>query len=961
MGNHAWPEGRLGPQAFVWPGSAHRPASQPPRAMALKEAFDRAMEGRAMALKEAFDRGHMRSDGYRVEDMPSRRVESIRARSASRARSLSRPRKKAAPPIGAPTTLAPAGDTGSNHDPSPADLYLASPGGGQPVAMEAFSSTLSVLTAGCPGLLEAFAATGIFDCMSVKVDGTSEGVALLAASICGRHPALVASLVTGALESILAAQEREIRASMRPQAAPAQLLAAPAAPNPPGDLWSNRPGDARGAYIYSGVESVATSSSSARPTLAIPPIGARCCMRGRGQKRPLIDYAGTRALAPAGETQSVLVSKHQTSIDRLLRNLEDAGDASTLLRNATPADRQEVISMLRAEWQLLPEGSLRHYADAATRWALDAFDRGIEPWAPKLVQMASYISAQRARGHSVPAGELSALSWLERNLRIDLQTTASLVKRQIRVHKRPAPVQLIPSVRVVLTLEHHASSSNIYVAMVSNAALIATFGSLRLGHVERSSLAQATPWYLEWLASRGKLRSGGVRKPFTWTSSRFGVTNLDTYVQLDRVYRLLDRRPKCPGRVPLSQQRLCYDIVPRGCALEDAEAVTDAPISSSRLLALIKAIVHEDEWLGASVDRKEIQKQLGDLTGHGLRHFCPTLASLAMYSTQERLAIGLWVGDRASGEISLVARQLAMPFLYDTERAHLEALGRTTLIRALRLALTRLLDSRDQWLGASPGLLCVLQDNARPCPSLNDLTPYWPNRAVADHSTSQFIKAKLAQDSLTTGTLLEKGFLTNGIGLPLEKTHVEADEASASSDTSALSSTSSSASSLDEVGLRVVHSKNAGGKLHVLSDKADPFAGGRCACGRTLRVPAHTTIEAALRTTRSWSPRCWAKLTHRGQLFAGRRGPPETLASGPAGSRRVPASSKSAALAPAGGATGPATAGAGAVFFRSRRGAGSASSCTTSGSGAGRNRRSSQRAGRCCSTSRPPRATLSAS
>ena len=287
--------------------------------------------------------------------------------------------------------------------------------------------------------------------------------------------------------------------------------------------------------------------------------------------------------------------------------------------------------------------------------------------------------------------------------------------------------------------------------------------------------------------------------------------------------------------------------------LEQVSGIRLAPMSGARFNVYVRAITQE-------FDKHATETRIKEITYHRWRHLLPTLADRSMMPASERTSVGLWTGSRDDEGTANLARRMAMPLLYASEKGISEAVTKTELVRGSRRAIIKHLYMGKK-LEAS-WLYKRYQQDQSILPSLDRLVPVWPTREDVTHETKDYIRPKLNAEIRT-----EPPQLCDGQCLPFEHPHEECEEASEGI-------TSQSSDSIgDSVGsgvgdvqgiLEFVHGQRIDSRLHLKHQGADPVLdSGLTMCGRRLKdVEVGSTAAEALATGREWSPRCYRELAH---------------------------------------------------------------------------------------------------
>ena len=549
--------------------------------------------------------------------------------------------------------------------------------------------------------------------------------------------------------------------------------------------------------------------------------------------------------------------RHGVLVNLLLAECLKFRSMSTHLQQVRTGEELEgLLTSLRVEWEEVPLDLLKHYYNALQRYKDKATEQHFDYIQPTVIQVAAHIASTRLD----PAHELAAMAWIEKAFGVTLHAGTALVKRQVKAAFRPPPRQAWPpGIATMLALEYHSASSNVYVADIAAIGSFLGSGSTRLAHAQRSKFVRADPWFVEFLASRGKSKVGGIRRPFTWTAPRHGLGGTDLFRPLERVIQLL---MASHPEVEVEPSYMVPDFAPERADLKDVSGFYPRPMSNARLFAYLKKIIlsvvptHSEETV------KMLEEDVEKLTGRSFRHFLPTLPQREMYTTQEQLALGLYVDEH-----SKLARQLAMPRRYSSEKMFTRALGKTTLMRSLRSALLKYQEQfQELAYTESREVLSIL---ARRVPTLDQLVAYWPARTLADEEAALWIRIKnderVELEAHVQEVQIEDGMLQWTIKDNDVEDEVRGD---GSSGESSHSDSSSSGESTDVEDMRFLHTTRGDGKLHILSRALDE---GETACGRHLCRPVYIDgIARATESPRQWSPRCWAKLSERARATARR-------------------------------------------------------------------------------------------
>ena len=679
-------------------------------------------------------------------------------------------------------------------------------------------------------VLAAFREADIFSVLDMDVDPDSLHIA--ASVLQSIDPLLSPISVAEAVQAVYVAQEAEFHAGVA----------------------ASLRGVQSGAALDRGVPSSALVSATAASGSAgqrqlhkpVPSVDSDRIPPKRG--RAVVDLVGPYVSAEErGEANQLAQSLWDVFVD--------LGPSSKIwyeYGNDRPEKRTERMHMFLEAMLELPVTSMRSYMSAVGRWKQYASETAEADWrSPSRIDVQLYLRAARRRGATAAKGEIGCLSWLERNLGFGFHTAEEQIRRQARVAAgHTIAVGHAPSNPVIIAAEALLAHPSIYVRALATTALLLWLGALRFAHLQRSEIICVTPWYFVGQATRGKKRTGGVRTPFVWASPRFALCSTDLHPTLSKIREIMTAKF---GEAPHFQ---LPDFFPQNCALEDASAFRNTPMTGGRFNFYMRQLL-----MGPPA--RLCEAVIRDISYHDWRHGLPSIAGRSMLSASESIRVGLWTGATEGDHDPTLPRRMAMPLLYSTEKCADSAVVKTQLLRALRRAIINFI--RDQGIHATrleaPWLLRRYSEKQAMIPDLDGLVPYWPQRTTTISETQDFIRSKLAavEISLDSFEAVADGDILEPERPDSEEELAEDDK---SSDASTVSHTSGGSSVQAVEDIAFVYTDRIGSRLHLADPDGDrTLDHGTTLCGRRLARCCHGVgARVALQLQRDWSPRCRNRL-----------------------------------------------------------------------------------------------------
>ena len=338
--------------------------------------------------------------------------------------------------------------------------------------------------------------------------------------------------------------------------------------------------------------------------------------------------------------------------------------------------RSEHECLCRETWSELPASTLSNALSAMTRWKSWAVQRRI-PWRlPLPTHVALWLRSLRDRGPTAPHGAFAMLRWVEKHLGFSAHTDAPQVRAQGVVMASHREVQATPlPVRVWAFLESVAAGGNVFASAISLVWILLLVGVLRFAHVQRSRIVAMTDDMISGLASRGKKRVHGRRRPLEWSAPRFGLTGVDIGARLQAY---LTRATAGQALPPF----LLLDFLPARVQLSGVKSFAPTAMPMHRFVSFSRSLL-------AGHPLCLSPGECTDITTYSARRVLPSVADAARCSVAERLAIGAWSDPAADGTLQTQAKRMAMPTRYSGQRLVVAACIKASLVKGVATARDR--------------------------------------------------------------------------------------------------------------------------------------------------------------------------------------------------------------------------------------------------------------------------------
>ena len=442
--------------------------------------------------------------------------------------------------------------------------------------------------------------------------------------------------------------------------------------------------------------------------------------------KPIKELPGVEVAdqAKAAVVEAKWNASHLQSVDQLWDIMMKAGNDSSKAReiqNVPQVMQSKLKDMFRHEYKVIPEATIRSKLGTIRRlheWCQEA---GFRKWALEKWQVRMFLYDQHEKGSTVAKSQLNNLKWIQSRLGInffaeDDEVAAVTVSGVIIELRQAVPL----TVRLWVTFEAATSSNNVLVQVLAASWIILLLTSVRFAHFQRSRLLAKTEHYLVALASLGKSRKGGARRPFKWICPFITISGkVDFISAFIGVLQLQIGPEKEEGQPPW----LLPDFGPKRSTLATAKTLVASPMGIGRFHELSNQLL-----ASMQIDEK--------VTSYRARRLLPSIADYLEYPSADRSRLGGWV----SSEVQQAARDIAMPNRYSHHALEVEGTLRAKLAIQVKRALFGL-----------------------PKQAVKDLG--WPellNRAPTRAEASEFVAKWRGENSLKPDILPEVGpkFLT---------------------------------------------------------------------------------------------------------------------------------------------------------------------------------------------------------
>ena len=182
---------------------------------------------------------------------------------------------------------------------------------------------------------------------------------------------------------------------------------------------------------------------------------------------------------------------------------------------------------------------------------------------------------------------------------------------------------------------------------------------------------------IKGIASRGKRRTQGKRRPFEWSVPRFSLKGLDLGARLQAY---IDGASSGQPRVAF----LLFGFLPARVGIRQVSSFAPQAMPMRRFLSFTRAL------LSSCVMPPQSQQESVSLyvTTYSARRVPPSVADAAGCSVSERLAVGAWADPAPDGTLQVQARRLAMPVRYSEQRLVIAASIKSRLLKGVCSALS---------------------------------------------------------------------------------------------------------------------------------------------------------------------------------------------------------------------------------------------------------------------------------
>ena len=395
----------------------------------------------------------------------------------------------------------------------------------------------------------------------------------------------------------------------------------------------------------------------------------------RKKPKPLLTGSILAAGAASDSREAARIISLVGSLWELFSAIGPCGslwDSYASLHGDLKADQK---GLMLETWAELPVSSLTAALGVVTRWKSWAVQRKI-PWrSPKASHVALWLRSLRVRGPTAAHGAFATMRWVEQHVGLKAHTSVAQVRAQgavapVHIERQAEPMPI----RVWLYLEHCALSENAFVSAIALTWLFMLAGVIRYTHVQRSEITGLTSCMIKGIASRGKRRTQGKRRPFEWSVPRFSLKGLDLGARLQAYIG-----GASAGQPPPAF--LLFDFLPARVGIRQVSSFAPRAMPMRRFIAFTRAMLSSGP-LGLSKRECEL------ITTYSARRVLPSVADAAGCSISERLAVGAWADPAPDGTLQMQARRLAMPVRYSEQRLVIAASIKSRLLKGVCSALS---------------------------------------------------------------------------------------------------------------------------------------------------------------------------------------------------------------------------------------------------------------------------------
>ena len=349
----------------------------------------------------------------------------------------------------------------------------------------------------------------------------------------------------------------------------------------------------------------------------------------------------------AGKSEGTAIKRE---VGLLVEALLQSKEHSALLQGLDARIVDETVQLLAESWETISLGTLRNARSTLNRFTIFSMERESDWRSPAQATLAVFVKLGRAHGPTASKSRLAGLSWIARNFEMQWRIDAELVKSQSKVaadHEEHQAVLLSP--KVWHCMELASCSSNDVVHVVSMVWLLLILGCVRFAHAQRSCVSKSCKEFVEFLASKGKSKDRGHRRPFRWQAALTAITGVDLASSLVRFLEVTRNGPTRPFLMP--------DTHPRTRKIASIVGFVNRPMTASKFIAITRSMLTAKPF---GIDMSSSKS----VTTYSARRVLPSIADMTRVSTEDALAVGGW-SDPA---LAATSSRRSMPQLYAAMR-----------------------------------------------------------------------------------------------------------------------------------------------------------------------------------------------------------------------------------------------------------------------------------------------------
>ena len=542
-------------------------------------------------------------------------------------------------------------------------------------------------------------------------------------------------------------------------------------------------------------------------------------------------------------------------LNQLWHWLVEAGEASSYyaeLKDLSSSDKAIYFKSWCRPMHKLDKRQLGQKLSAFKAWR-HWCGTAISPFAPSPVQMASYIEHLSAGRPTAAQGAVGLLGWTARRAGLELHTAHPIVLAWTDSSATHTPRPQYPfKLKALIHCEYLARSSNRILAHFADAVLLCSYGTLRIAHLQRSSLLYYTAAVILGHCSQGKSKKGSA--PFHWVCPTAGISYADWGGQA------FDRKTAIHKMLSLpSSDYFLHAVGPRATDVTTASTFIAEAMPYSAYIDNLRRILQ----LYPLNMSEELAKRAGT---YKARRVVPTIAGTIKMEGEELDSIGNWVENVSTSKGSK-SRIHTMATHYNENKLRVAAVAKVMCLESLRQATQRAESYDLEWDTIS----LPLAQELRPQVQWASAGLHRPDAKAEIEADRQHFPLKPRAAASSGSSTVPPLPAAKPLPGPAKKcATAEALPTSSSSSSSSSADGEQEASDLEATGRHLddcaaiewVVPGQPNARIHLMGDRTPDALVTIYGCNKSLKLSSETGVGliAAMARPNRWCPHCWLAL-----------------------------------------------------------------------------------------------------